>query len=78
MNNHTIDDWEALMTWRNNGPMTIRTLATLMTALLFGYSAWLTSIVFCASNGMRALLIAGAIFFPVGIVHGVGVWFGGW
>jgi len=77
MNNPMID-WEALMTWRNNGPMTIQTLATLMTALLFSYSAWLTSIVFCASNGLRPLLIAGAVFFPVGIVHGVGVWFGGW
>jgi len=76
--NDLMIDWEALMTWRNNGPMTIRTLATLMTALVFSYSAWLTSIVFCASNGMRPLLIAGAIFFPVGIVHGVGVWFGGW
>ena len=24
------------------------------------------------------LLIASATFFPVGIVHGVSVWFGGW
>jgi len=38
------------------------------------YSAWLTSIVFCAGNGMRPLLVAGAAFFPVGIVHGSGVW----
>jgi hypothetical protein len=76
--NGLITDREAQMTWRDNGPMNIRTLATLMLAVLFGYSAWLTSIVFCASNGLRALLIAGAIFFPVGIVHGVGVWFGGW
>ena len=38
----------------------------------------LTSIVFCASNGLRPLLIAGAAFFPVGMIHGIGVWFGGW
>jgi hypothetical protein len=44
----------------------------------FCYSAWLTSIVFCAGNGMRPLLVAGAAFFPIGIVHGIGVWFGGW
>jgi hypothetical protein len=44
----------------------------------FCNSAWLTSIVFCASNGCRPLLIASATFFPVGIVHGVSVWFGGW
>lgn len=67
-----------MMTWRAHGPMNLQTLATLMFALLFSYSAWLTSIVFCASNGLRALLVAGAVFFPVGIVHGVGVWFGGW
>jgi hypothetical protein len=24
------------------------------------------------------LRLAGAMFFPVGIVHGIGVWFGGW
>jgi hypothetical protein len=54
---------------------------TLLSLLLLGtfcYSAWLTSIVFCAASGLRPLLIASAVFFPVGIVHGVGVWFGGW
>ena len=47
----------------------------LLLLLTFCYSAWLTSIVFCASNGYRRLLIASATFFPVGIVHGIGVWF---
>jgi hypothetical protein len=42
------------------------------------YAAWLTSIVFCAVSGQRPLLIASATFFPIGIVHGIGVWFGGW
>jgi hypothetical protein len=42
------------------------------------YAAWLTSIVFCAVNGARPLLIAAAMFFPVGIIHGIGIWFGGW
>jgi|tagenome__1003787_1003787.scaffolds.fasta_scaffold20400874_2 hypothetical protein len=41
-------------------------------------AAWLTSIVFCAANDARPLLIVAAAFFPVGIVHGIGVWFGGW
>jgi hypothetical protein len=53
-------------------------LITLLLVGAFGYSAWLTSIVFCAANGMRPLMIAAATFFPVGIVHGVGIWFGGW
>jgi hypothetical protein len=34
--------------------------------------------VFCAASGRGPLLVASAMFFPVGIVHGVGVWFGGW
>ena len=54
------------------------TVATLITTYLLGYSAWLTSIVFSASHGHQPLLIAAAAFFPVGVVHGVGIWFGGW
>jgi hypothetical protein len=54
---------------------------TVLASLLmmgFCYAAWLTSIVFCAVHGARPLLIAAATFFPIGIVHGIGVWFGGW
>ena len=67
-----------MVTWRRNGPMDLPTAAMLAGAGLFSYAAWLTSIVFCAANGLRPLLIAAATFFPVGIVHGIGVWFGGW
>jgi hypothetical protein len=62
----------------NGGPMTLSTAAALMVTVMFLYSAWLTSIVFSATNGPHRLLIAAATFPPVGIVHGVGVWFGGW
>jgi len=58
--------------------MEFRTGLTLASAWLLIYSAWLTSIVFCSANGHRPLLIAGATFFPIGVVHGIGVWFGGW
>lgn len=58
--------------------MDLRVLISLSLAGLIGYSAWLTSIVFCAANGMRPLLVAAAAFFPVGVVHGCGIWFGGW
>jgi hypothetical protein len=61
-----------------SGPIDVWTLGSIVLVLAFGYSAWLTSVVFCAANGMRPLLIADASFFPVGIVHGIGVWFGGW
>ena len=30
------------------------------------------------SHEERPLLIAAAAFFPVGVVHGIGVWLGGW
>jgi hypothetical protein len=69
---------EASMPWRQNGPMDPSVLVTFLLTGLFGYSAWLTSIVFCAANGQRPLMIAAAAFFPIGVVHGLGVWFGGW
>ncbi len=67
------------MTWRTNGgAMDLRTLLTFLAGGLFVYAAWLTSIVFSAVNGHRPLLIAASMLPPVGVVHGVGVWFGGW
>ena len=39
--------------------------------------AWLTHIIVCLGSGLWGFLIAGAIFFPVGIIHGIGIWFGG-
>ena len=59
-------------------PMTPGTAVTLISTSLLAYAAWLTSIVFSASNGHHPLLIAAAAFFPVGVIHGVGIWFGGW
>jgi hypothetical protein len=69
---------EVAMAWRDTGGIDMNSLAAIMLTVSFGYAAWLTSIVFCATNGLRPLLIAAAAFFPVGIVHGIGVWFGGW
>jgi hypothetical protein len=60
------------------GAIDLRTVLSVLLGSAFCYAAWLTSIVFCAASGQRPLLIASATFFPIGIVHGVGVWFGGW
>ena len=60
------------------GPLDLPTALALLSGAAFCYAAWLTSIVFCAANGARPLLIVAAAFFPVGIVHGIGVWLGGW
>ena len=60
------------------GAMDRSTALAFLLGAAFCYSAWLTSIVFSAAHGARPLLIAAAAFFPVGIVHGIGVWCGGW
>jgi hypothetical protein len=66
------------MMTRRLGSMDSGTLLVLAAAWFFIYAAWLTSIVFCSVNSLRPLLVAAALFFPVGVVHGIGVWFGGW
>lgn len=41
-------------------------------------AAWLTHLVTCFQDERWGFLVAGAIFFPIAIVHGVGLWFGFW
>ena len=52
------------------GTLDLSTGLTFFLAAAACYSAWLTSIVFCAAHGERPLLIAAAAFFPVGILPG--------
>jgi hypothetical protein len=37
---------------------------------------WLTHVAVCIKTASWLFLIAGAICFPVGVVHGWGVWLG--
>jgi hypothetical protein len=65
--------------WRRTGPMDMSTAAIIMLTGMCTYTAWLTSMAFCSAHDKRPLLIAAAaVFFPIGVVHGVGVWGGGW
>lgn len=41
-------------------------------------AAWFTHLYVCFTAAKWGFLIAGAIFFPVAIVHGVGIWFHAW
>lgn len=42
-------------------------------------AAWITHVVVCISASKWILLVIGALFFPIGIIHGIMVWFGaGW
>lgn len=39
-------------------------------------AAWLTHIIVSIQTASWLILIAGAILFPIGIIHGIGIWFG--
>ena len=43
-----------------------------------GVLAWFTHLFVCFLDDRWGFLIAGAIMFPIAIVHGVGIWFGIW
>lgn len=38
--------------------------------------SWLTHVIVCLKAGSYGFLIAGALFFPIAILHGVGIWVG--
>jgi hypothetical protein len=46
--------------------------------MAWSIAAWITHVVVCLKAGSWGFLIAGALFFPVAIIHGTGVWFGSW
>ncbi len=41
-------------------------------------TSWLTHIIVCLKTASWGFLIAGAIMFPVAVIHGTGCWFGAW
>lgn len=57
---------------------TLFKLTALIAAILWMPAAWLTHVVVCLKTASWGFLIAGAIFFPVAVVHGTGCWFGIW
>ncbi len=50
----------------------------LTAVILWVIASWLTHVVVCIKAATWLFLIAGAIFFPIAVVHGTGVWFGVW
>ena len=46
--------------------------------LLWCIAALVAHVIACVATNWAAMLIAGLVFFPVGIVHGTGVIFGWW
>ena len=47
---------------------------TAIFVLVVMFAAWLTHISFCFATAAWGLLIAGAIFFPIGVLHGIWLW----
>jgi hypothetical protein len=41
-------------------------------------AGWINHLYICFSEKLWGFLIAGAIFFPIGVVHGWGAWLGFW
>lgn len=41
-------------------------------------AAWVTHVIVTIQASQWIFLLAGAIFAPIGVVHGIGVWFGAW
>lgn len=53
--------------------------AALISLPFVSLAAWITHIVYCLQAAKYVLLLAGGLIAPVGVIHGIGIWFGmGW
>jgi hypothetical protein len=50
----------------------------LLLVMVVCFAGWFTHIVDCLIHQLYVLLLVGVFVFPVGIFHGIGVWFGFW
>lgn len=42
------------------------------------FAAWITHVVLCIQAHTYLFLLVGALVPPVGVIHGIGHWFGAW
>jgi hypothetical protein len=54
----------------------MKSLLTFTLIWMTCFAAWGTHIVYCLQNGRWGFLIAGALAFPIAIVHGFMIWAG--
>ncbi|AFH20919.1 hypothetical protein CL97_gp035 [Cronobacter phage CR9] len=47
-----------------------------LAVVIAAFAAWVTHVVVCIKTASWLFLIAGAILAPIGVIHGIGVWFG--
>lgn len=48
----------------------------IVSVILGSIAAWITHVVACIKAGAMLLLIIGIVVPPIGLIHGVMVWFG--
>ena len=56
----------------------IALVSTALIVVLGGFAAWVTHIVNCFQDGEWGFLLVGALFFPLAVIHGIGIWLGLW
>ena len=56
----------------------MRSAGFVLLMALASFAGWLTHLWICFTTASWGFLIAGAIFAPVGVIHGWGHWFGWW
>jgi hypothetical protein len=53
-------------------------IISLAALIIVTMGAWATHVIVCIKASAWLFLIAGALFVPVGVIHGLGVWVGAW
>ncbi len=43
---------------------------------LTSIAAWVTHVIHCLMAAKYILLLVGALIAPIGVIHGIGLWFG--
>lgn len=51
-------------------------LVALGVLVISAIPAWFTHVIHCIQSEEWVFLLAGAIFAPIGVIHGWGLWFG--
>lgn len=62
---------------RDNKGCAALSLAAIV-AFIVCFAGWVTHIIVCLKTAAWGFLIAGAIFAPIGVIHGIGLWFNVW
>ena len=47
-------------------------------SLITAFAAWITHVVVCIHTSEYLFLLIGALIAPIGMINGIGVWFGIW